>query len=243
MPLGRNALSGQFASFLPPGRPKVKTAPPGGSKPKARRGGLLLRRKLGVSLSALILAAGGVLAHRFLPANNGIGTIHATAPGSTVPAGNYEFQGRVVNVADGDTITLLTDDSKQHRVRLDSIDAPEASHGSSEPGQPFAEAARKNLAALVAGKRITARCYETDQYHRDVCALILDDGSSANRAQVAGGFAWAYTARHGAYLRDGAMPGLQREAKQAGRGLWAQAGANEPWKWRYDCWKQRQCGN
>ncbi|CPO98018.1 nuclease [Bordetella pertussis] len=52
---------------------------------------------------------------------------------------------------------------------------------------------------------------------------------------------WAYTARRGDYLRDPAMPGLQRQAREAGRGLWAQSGAIEPWKWRYDCWRQRRC--
>ncbi|CPJ16682.1 nuclease [Bordetella pertussis] len=44
-----------------------------------------------------------------------------------------------------------------------------------------------------------------------------------------------------AHLRDPAMPGLQRQAREAGRGLWAQSGAIEPWKWRYDCWRQRRC--
>ncbi|HEY0297361.1 MAG TPA: thermonuclease family protein [Bordetella sp.] len=203
--------------------------------------GGILGRRLGAGLSVLVLAAAGVLLHRYLPSTGGTGAAHASSPGSSVPAGAYDLVGTIVKVADGDTVTLLTDERQQHRIRLDSIDSPEASHGADEPGQPFAEAARQNLAALVAGKHLTARCYETDQYRRDVCALMLDDGSSANRAQVAGGYAWAYTARHGAYLRDGAMPALQRQARQAGLGLWARPGAGEPWKWRYDCWKQRQC--
>ena len=42
-------------------------------------------------------------------------------------------------------------------------------------------------------------------------ALILEDGRSANR-QVEAGHAWAYTARQGDYLRDQAMPDLQRQA-------------------------------
>ena len=45
----------------------------------------------------------------------------------------------------------------------------------------------------------------------------------------------------GAYLRDPAMPGLQKAAQREGRGLWAQKRAVQPWKWRYDCWRQRQC--
>lgn len=147
----------------------------------------------------------------------------------------------IVNVADGDTVTLRAPDG-QRRIRMDSIDAPEEGHGADQPGQPYAEASRQHLASLVAGKTLTAQCYLKDQYGRDVCALILDDGRSANRLQVEAGYAWAYTARQGEYLNDKAMPDLQRQAKAAGRGLWAGKEPMQPWKWRYDCWRQRQCG-
>ena len=48
----------------------------------------------------------------------------------------------------------------------------------------------KHLAELVAGKTLIAQCYEKDQYGREVCALILEDGRSANRLQVEAGYAW-----------------------------------------------------
>ena len=115
-------------------------------------------------------------------------------------------------------MTLRAPDG-QRRIRMDSIDAPEEGHGADQPGQPDAEASRKHLAELVAGKTLIAQCYEKDQYGREVCALILEDGRSANRLQVEAGYAWAYTARQGDYLRDQAMPDLQRQAKAAGRGL------------------------
>ncbi|MGE6916888.1 thermonuclease family protein [Achromobacter kerstersii] len=158
-----------------------------------------------------------------------------------IPQGSYTLTGPIVNVSDGDTVTLRAPDG-QRRIRMDSIDAPEEGHGADQPGQPYAEASRKNLAGLVAGKTLTAQCYEQDQYGRDVCALILGDGRSANRLQVESGYAWAYTARKGDYLRDKAMPDLQRQAKDAKRGLWVDQNAMQPWKWRYDCWRQRQCG-
>ncbi|WP_170941523.1 thermonuclease family protein [Bordetella genomosp. 7] len=157
-----------------------------------------------------------------------------------VPPGRYALAGKVVSVPDGDTVALQVG-GRRHRVRLDSIDSPEAGHGAEQPGQPYADAARRHLEQLVGGMTLTAQCYEEDQFERDVCALILPDGSSANRAQVAAGFAWAYTARRGEYLRDDAMPGLQRQARDARRGLWQQGGAVEPWKWRYECWRNRRC--
>jgi len=204
-------------------------------KPVSPRFGAQPRRRLGAALAALLVAAAGTLIHRYLPGLGG----EASAPPAGA-GGAYEITGRVVDVADGDTVTLRTA-AGPRRIRLDSIDAPEKGHGAAQPGQPYAEASRKHLAGLVADRELTARCFEADQYGRDVCQLPLADGSSANRAQVAAGYAWAYTARRGAYLRDRDLPALQRQARQAGLGLWAQPGAIEPWKWRYDCWRQRQC--
>ncbi|XHK39424.1 thermonuclease family protein [Bordetella pertussis] len=193
--------------------------------------------------SALLLAALAALANWLWPQDHPQAPPARQTPAAGaggVPAGSYALTGPIVNVADGDTVTLRAPGG-QRRIRMDSIDAPEEGHGNEQPGQPFAQASRQHLAGLVAGKTLTAQCYERDQFDRDVCALILPDGRSANRAQVEAGYAWAYTARRGDYLRDPAMPGLQRQAREAGRGLWAQSGAIEPWKWRYDCWRQRRC--
>ncbi|NIP14240.1 MAG: nuclease, partial [Pseudomonadales bacterium] len=35
-----------------------------------------------------------------------------------------DYQGKVVKIADGDTLTILVD-SQQHRIRLSDIDTPE----------------------------------------------------------------------------------------------------------------------
>jgi endonuclease YncB( thermonuclease family) len=152
----------------------------------------------------------------------------------------YTLEGRIVHVADGDTVTLLAG-NKQHRIRLASIDAPETGHGSDKPGQPFGQAARRSLEAMVAGQTLTARCYEQDRYGRDVCDLPAAGNETANRKQVAAGYAWANTVRQGEYLRDASLPALQREAREARKGLWAQSSAVPPWVWRHDCWNERKC--
>jgi len=167
-------------------------------------------------------------------------TANSPRAGQAVPPGRYTLTGTVTKVADGDTVTLRVG-GRQRRVRLDSIDAPETGHSAREPGQPYADASRRHLEQLVGGKTLTAQCYEQDQFERDVCALMLPDGNSANRAQVAAGYAWAYTARRGDYLNDTAMRGLQQQARQARSGLWGQGGATEPWKWRYECWRNQRC--
>jgi endonuclease YncB( thermonuclease family) len=60
-------------------------------------------------------------------------------------------QGRVVGIADGDTLTVLDTKNVQHRIRLSGIDAP-------EKGQPYEEASRQNLARLAFDRSVRAEC-------------------------------------------------------------------------------------
>jgi endonuclease YncB( thermonuclease family) len=154
-------------------------------------------------------------------------------------AGQYALTGKVVQVSDGDTINLLVDKT-QHRIRLASIDAPETSHGSERPGQPFGEASRKNLADYVAGKTLTLTCYEKDHYGRDVCDVPAN-GTTANRLQVQDGMAWANQQAKGKFLRDKTLVSLQSDAQKKKLGLWAEPGAVAPWEWRVVCWKDKKC--
>lgn len=192
----------------------------------------MVLRRLGLSRSVVAVVTALITA--------GI-TYFSTNRAPSVPQGaTYELQGRVVNVADGDTITLKTDGG-QRRIRLASIDAPEIGHGEVKPGQPFGQASQRSLASMVAGKTLTAHCYEKDQYARDVCDLPGDGGLTVNRQQVAAGYAWANTVRHGEYLRDTGLPDIERQAREQGKGLWARPDAIPPWEWRYECWNHSKC--
>ncbi len=42
--------------------------------------------------------------------------------------------GKVVGVTDGDTVTVLDDAKRQHKIRLSGIDAPEKSQAFGHPG-------------------------------------------------------------------------------------------------------------
>lgn len=44
---------------------------------------------------------------------------------STAQAAEWTVTGRVVKIADGDTLTVLDDAKRQHKIRLAGIDAPE----------------------------------------------------------------------------------------------------------------------
>jgi endonuclease YncB( thermonuclease family) len=61
----------------------------------------------------------------------------------------YTLTGKVVKIADGDTLTVLDASKTQHKIRLAGIDAP-------EKGQAFGTKARENLAAKVFGQNVLA---------------------------------------------------------------------------------------
>ena len=83
------------------------------------------------------------------------------------PASADLLEGRVIRIADGDTLTVLTNSQSQVKVRLASIDAPER-------GQPFGERSKQNLARLVAGKAVEIRWHKRDRYGRVVGQIELE---------------------------------------------------------------------
>jgi endonuclease YncB( thermonuclease family) len=94
--------------------------------------------------------------------------------------------GKVIHVADGDTITVLDANKVQHKIRLSGIDAP-------EKAQPFGDKAKQSLSDLVFGKPVSVETDKTDRYGREV-GKVLVDSVDANLEQVRRGLAWHYKA-------------------------------------------------
>jgi micrococcal nuclease len=138
------------------------------------------------------------------------------------PALAAEYPARVVGITDGDTLTVLTEQNTQVKIRLWGIDAPES-------GQDFGARAKQTASELVCGKQVTVREMDRDRYGRTVAEVILPDGKSLNREMVRGGMAWWYV-KYATADRD--LASLEAEAKAAKRGLWSQVGAVPPWDWR-----------
>ena len=91
--------------------------------------------------------------------------------------------GKVVKVTDGDTLYVLDNNYKEHKIRP-GIDAPERK-------QAYGLASREHLASIVAGKRVTVEYQKRDRYGRIVGKVLLD-GIDACLEQVKAGFAWHY---------------------------------------------------
>ena len=134
-----------------------------------------------------------------------------------------DYPARVVGVADGDTLTVLTAEKKQVKIRLSGIDAPET-------GQDYGSRAKQAASELSFGKDVTIRPTDTDRYGRTVADVILPDGRSMNRELVRHGLAWWYR-EYAPANRE--LARLETDARAAGRGLWAQANPTPPWDWRH----------
>jgi len=136
------------------------------------------------------------------------------------------LEGRVIGVADGDTITLLDSNHQQHRIRIGGIDAP-------EKGQPFGTRSKMNLSNLAFGRDARADCYKVDRYRRDVCTIYVH-GKDVGLAQIEAGLAWWYRKyAHEQHPRDRVAYESAEDRAAADRvGLWQDKHPVPPWEWR-----------
>ena len=133
------------------------------------------------------------------------------------------LKGRVVKVADGDTITVLDVANVQHRIRLDKIDAPEKS-------QPFGDAARKHLAAFVAGKDVEIEWTKKDKYGRILGTIwaMIPVRTDVNLQMVKDGFALHYKQ----FDNTQSYAAAETAARMAKRGLWKDPAPITPHEFR-----------
>ena len=135
--------------------------------------------------------------------------------------------GRVVGVADGDTITVLDADKVQHKIRLAGIDAPEKK-------QAFGNRSKESLSALAFDKTVNVETSKRDRYGRQI-GKVLVNGQDVNLVQVERGMAWFYRK----YQRE-QSPNDQKlyeaaedTARADKRGLWRDADPMPPWEFRH----------
>lgn len=139
------------------------------------------------------------------------------------------LKGKVVRIADGDTITILDSNKTQIRVRLYGIDCP-------ENGQDFANAAKKYTSELCFAKTVTIDVKDKDQYGRIVGVVWTEDSLNVNIALLREGLAWHY--KHFDHSEEFAQ--AEYSAKIEKRGLWKQPNAIPPWEFRREnkLWQQ-----
>lgn len=134
--------------------------------------------------------------------------------------------GKVIKIADGDTLTVLDAEKKQYRIRLTGIDAPEKK-------QAFGTVSKQHLATLAFGKTVHVEWFRRDRYQR-ILGKVWVGGQDANLEQIRAGLAWHYKQ----YEKD--QPPLDRrryaQAEALARldrvELWRDPSPMAPWDFR-----------
>jgi len=134
--------------------------------------------------------------------------------------------GKVVKVADGDSITVLDNTNTQYRIRLQGIDAPERK-------QAYGLASRKHLASIVAGKQVRIEHQKRDRYGR-IVGKVLVNSVDACLEQVKAGFAWHYKKyQHEQSIEDRQLyADAENQVREGRLGLWRENNPIPPWEHR-----------
>lgn len=144
------------------------------------------------------------------------------------------FTGKVIDIADGDTITILTQGDEKIKIRLAGIDCPESF-------QVHGEKAKQYLSSLVDGKRVRIEPETVDQYGRTV-GMVLVNGANINEQIVANGHGWVFRKYCTAdYCKEWLK--LEEKARKAQVGLWQDAKPKPPWEWRAEQRSRESSGN
>jgi len=134
-----------------------------------------------------------------------------------------DISGKVVGIADGDTITVLQDKT-QYKIRLFGVDCPEKS-------QDFGTRAKQFTSGIVFGKDVQVLVEDTDRYGRTVGTVMLA-GKTLNEELVKAGFAWVYSQ----YCKKpicNQWKQYEEAARNAKIGLWSQPNPTPPWEFRH----------
>ena len=132
------------------------------------------------------------------------------------------LQGLVVGVSDGDSLTLLDAEKRQHKIRLQGIDAPEVK-------QAYGQKSKESLSKLVYNKTIKVHWSKKDRFGRTVGQVMLGDIDICLE-QVRRGMAWHfkdYQDEQSVKDRD-LYDRAEVEARELRLGLWQDAAPIEP---------------
>ena len=144
-------------------------------------------------------------------------------------AGNLNaatLQGKVVGVADGDTITVLDATNTQHKIRLQGIDAP-------EKAQAFGQKSKQSLHRLVHSNQVSVEFQKKDKYGRTVGKVVFN-GLDVCLEQIKLGMAWHYKQYESEQIKEDRETYAQAElsARANAIGLWKDKQPSPPCEFR-----------
>jgi micrococcal nuclease len=167
----------------------------------------------------LDLPGSAVLSPRATPGRLALGILLALTACLAAPV-HAQATYDVLRVVDGDTVVL----NEVGPVRLIGVDTPETKDPR-KPVQYYGIEASAFLQSMLSGQsvRVAYDHQRRDKYQRTLAYLYLSDGTFVNREIIRQGFGHAYLTYPFAYAED--FRAVEREAREAERGLWGQAPA------------------
>lgn len=147
-------------------------------------------------------------------------------------AASVAVSGRVVGVADGDTVTILKD-GKTFKIRLHGVDCP-------EKRQAFGTRAKQFTSSICFDRNVTVLVHDRDHYGRLVGEVILENGTNVNHEIVKAGMGFWYRKYAPA---DSTLKRLEQYAREKKLGVWSQADPQAPWDFRRSPKKLSPKGN
>lgn len=159
-----------------------------------------MRSRIAAVVALLVLLGGSLVVAQSVD--------RRTGGGAALAALGNSFSGRVVSVADGDTLDVVTTDNRRVRIRLEGIDTPER-------GEPFSNVARNFTRQLAFDKTVQVKVHDVDRYGRLV-ARVTSEGKDLSLELVTAGLARHYTL----FSFDPKLEAAQQQAQQARRGMW-----------------------
>jgi micrococcal nuclease len=132
------------------------------------------------------------------------------------------WQGKVVGVTDGHTITVMHD-GRGEVIRLYGVYCPEKE-------QDFSRKAKQFTSEMVSGKTVEVKPMGKDHYGRTL-GMVFDDGRSLNEELVKAGLAWVYTRT----CKERVCTQWSQMQLDAGKnkvGLWSMPKPTAPWEFR-----------
>ena len=139
-----------------------------------------------------------------------------------LPCPVWAWSGKVIGVADGDTITVLND-KHPVKIRLYGIDCP-------EKRQLFGKRAKQFTSDLVSGKDVDIEPIAIDRYGRTV-AFVRVENVTVNEELIKEGLAWVYV-RYCKLPSCVEWQSLELAAQTEKRGLWGDSNHIAPWEYR-----------
>jgi len=144
-----------------------------------------------------------------------------------------DFDAKVINIVDGDTIDVLDGRGEKLRIRLLGIDAPERE-------QPFGKKSMLYLKKIINGKSVIIiskpnnnKPYTLGFYKRIIGKITLNS-KDVNFEMIKEGMAWHFKK----YKKSQPIEDRQsyndeeNNARDKNIGLWSDENPLAPWKWR-----------